>query len=223
MTDFLLQKINYALFFMYDEEGNYIPTSRKECFAPGERPTADNPFWQRLFYSPCEDWLYKPGAIGGYAIRLPRNELGDEHGKCNMANLTKEMRDFLRRGQCLWRVFGCTKTKEECAVCWKRKPYMTDVDKPLSDDEGSDSIKDYIRDRAVDVEAALEYRELIAASRARLSPDELQLIEFWRDKTKKQVIADCFGLTLDGVYYRERQLRNKLGADEVLRDYFPNK
>jgi len=214
MYDFTLQKFNFTSYYVHDSE---TPVSREECFTPGELPTADNSFRQRWYYLLPENWFYNRGEKGGYAYRLPQNELGEKLGKLNQAELKREERHLIQRGQCPGKVWGC---KEECAYCDKRTSYIVSLDKPYSEDDEVGGLRDSIPDNTVGIEAAFLSEELRAALCARLSYCELRLLEFWLDKTKKQVIADFFGLSLEGVRYREERLRNKLRTDEVLRDYF---
>jgi hypothetical protein len=64
------QKLYYQRYYAQNENGEHLPVSRRECFAPGEEPTAANPFKQRWYYDP----------EGGYALRLARTRQGDVLG-----------------------------------------------------------------------------------------------------------------------------------------------
>ena len=44
------QKLYYKHFYAQDENGEYIPVSKKVCFAPAEEPDTTNPYKQRWFY-----------------------------------------------------------------------------------------------------------------------------------------------------------------------------
>jgi hypothetical protein len=75
-----------------------ISVTRAECFAKPEEPSAANPYKQR--------WFYDPEA--GYAVRLERNQRGEETYRTGAASLKRDerYRD--------WR-YGCVlKGKEEC-------------------------------------------------------------------------------------------------------------
>ena len=71
------QRLFYRNYYAQNEKGQYIPVSRKACFAPAEPPTEDKPYKQR--------WFYDPEA--GYAVRLARTADGDKLGRRNAADL----------------------------------------------------------------------------------------------------------------------------------------
>lgn len=79
------QKLYYQHYYEMLPNGAETEVTRRECFAPAEAPTPANPFKQR--------WFYDPEA--SYAIRLPRNQMGDDLGKSNN-NLLQEA-DRLQR------------------------------------------------------------------------------------------------------------------------------
>ena len=74
------QSLYYKNYFAQNADGDYIPVNRKDCFAPGETPTPDNPFRQR--------WFYDPEA--GYAVRLERNQCGEDIYLMNSASMKRE-------------------------------------------------------------------------------------------------------------------------------------
>lgn len=83
------QSLYYKNYFAQNADGDYIPVNRKDCFAPGETPTPDNHFRQR--------WFYDPEA--GYAVRLERNQRGEDTYLMNAASLKKEERQRVKRSE----------------------------------------------------------------------------------------------------------------------------
>ncbi|MDY4784093.1 hypothetical protein [Pygmaiobacter massiliensis] len=97
------QKLHYEEYRIMLSDGSSIQTTRRECFAPAEPVTVDNPYPQRWFYSPD----------GQLAIRLPRNELGEQYGKDNAAELKSEERSTERKNLCI----GQTSHASCCVTC----------------------------------------------------------------------------------------------------------
>jgi hypothetical protein len=204
------QKLYYANYYEMTPDGDHIEVSRRACFAPPEDPTAENLFKQRWFYSPDQ----------GIAIRLPRNELGDRTGKDNAADLRKMERDNARKTQCVWN--GTKKCDQQCDYCTRKVARTLELDKTY---EGEDGLVSRFEpaDESADIEKILEDKERLStlfAALERLSPDDRELWELMKVKAKKQDIADRFGLTLDGVRYREKRLTGILRSDGSLIAFF---
>jgi hypothetical protein len=165
--------------------------TRRVCFAPAEDPTMSNPFKQR--------WFYDPEA--SYVIRLPRSQMGEDLGKRNAADLKGAERYQVR----------------------KDKNCPGELDRPIScGDDGSDVFID-IADETADILAILEDREQLSAlisALNKLAPDDRKLWDCLANKVKKQDIADRFGITLDGVYYREKRLKAILRSDATLKIFY---
>ena len=71
--------------------------------------------------------------------------------------------------------------------------------------------------------AILEDREQLSAlisALDNLAPDERELWDCLANKVKKQEIAVRFGITLDGVYYREKRLKSILRSDATLKTFY---
>lgn len=134
-------------------------------------------------------WLYDEEA--GYAVRLPRTKLGDELGRFNQAFLKKEERYRDRRSA------------------------QVSIDQPRFNDDGDEVGGMDFADPNVDIEGRFieqdSYRRLTELL-SQLKEADRQLIKFLRAKTPKQQVADFFGITLDGVYYREKQLKKRIKA-----------
>ena len=81
------QKLYYKHFYAQDENGEYIPVSKKVCFAPAEEPDTTNPYKQRWFYD----------QEAGYAVRLARTSDGDKLGRRNAADLKAAERYEIKR------------------------------------------------------------------------------------------------------------------------------
>ena len=185
------QKLYYQHYFVMLPNGTETEVTRRECFAPAEEPTPANPYKQR--------WWYDPEA--SYAIRLPRNKMGDDLGKRNAAQLKAEERYQERKS-------------ENC-------PF--ELDKPIAyGDNGSEAFIEFV-DETANILAIIEDKALLdtlVSVLDRLAPDDRELWNCLVNKEKKQDIADRFNLTLDGVYYREKRLKSILRADATLKTFY---
>ena len=184
------QKLYYQHYFVMLPNGTETEVTRRECFAPAEEPTPANPYKQR--------WWYDPEA--SYTIRLPRNQMGDNLGKRNAANLKAEERYQIRKA-------------ENCPG---------ELDKPIAYGDDGNAVFIEVADETADIIAILEDQEQLSAlisALDRLAPDDRELWNCLVNKVKKQEIADRFNLTLDGVYYREKRLKSILRADETLKTF----
>jgi len=185
------QKLYYQHYYEMLPNGTETEVTRRECFAPAEDPTPANPFKQR--------WYYDPEA--SYVIRLPRNQTGDDLGKRNAADLKASERYQIR----------------------KDKNCPGELDKPISCGDDGNEIFIEVAVEAADILAILEDREKLSAlisALDKLAPDERELWNCLAKKVKKQEIADRFGITLDGVYYREKRLKSILRSDATLKLFY---
>ncbi len=188
------QKLYYQHYYEMLSNGTETEVTRRECFAPAEDPTSANPFKQR--------WYYDPEA--SYAVRLPRNPLGDDLGKRNAADLKAQERYQIRK-------------VENCPG---------ELDKPIAYGGEGKEVYMEIADVTADTLAILEDQERLSAlifALNRLAPDDRELWSCLVNKVKKQDIAERFNLTLDGVYYREKRLRSILRSDETLKSFYTDK
>ena len=184
------QKLYYQHYYEMLPNGMETEVTRRACFAPAEDPTHVNPFKQR--------WYYDPEA--SYVIRLPRNQRGDDLGKRNAADLKATERYQVR----------------------KIKNCPGELDKPISCDDGNEVLLE-VEDKKADILAILDDREQLSAlisALNRLAPDERALWDCLANKVKKQEIAVRFGITLDGVYYREKRLKSILRSDATLKTFY---
>ncbi len=184
------QKLYYQRYFEMLPDGMETEVTRRVCFAPAEEPTLLNPFKQR--------WYYDPEA--SYVIRLPRNQMGDDLGKRNAADLKAAERYQVR----------------------KIKNCPGELDKPINYEDGNEVLLE-VEDQKADILAILEDRETLSALLSalnKLAPDDRALWVCLAKKVKKQDIADRFGITLDGVYYREKRLKAILRSDATLKTFY---
>ena len=185
------QKLYFQSYFQMLPNGTETEVTRRECFAPAEEPTPANPYKQR--------WWYDPEA--SYAIRLPRNQMGDDLGKRNAADLKATERYQVR----------------------KIKNCPGELDRPITCGEDGNDVLIDIADETADILAILEDREKLSAlfsALNKLAPDERELWNCLANKVKKQDIADRFGITLDGVYYREKRLKSIIRSDATLKTFY---
>ena len=205
------QKLHYQHYYAQTSTDDCVPVSRRECFAPPEEPTADNPFKQR--------WFYDPEA--GYAVRLERSAYGDAIHRIGGASLKREERHKARKSQCVWKnTMHCDQNCDRCTRCVSR---TVDIDRPhVNQSDGAECPLEFA-DVSANVEAIAQDRAMLSALIAvlnELTQDEQALWAFLIAKAKKQEIADRFNLTLDGVRYREKRLFAKIRSDDTLRNYF---
>lgn len=227
--------LHYEKYLEMNAVGDTTFISRRTCFAPPEKPTADNPFIQRWFYSPDQ----------AIAIRLPRNELGDQIGKGNAAELKKQERDNAAKTQCVGvmdvpcyatcsqcPLDGCCDSKftrkngkvcrKKCEFCNRGVSRTVELDKSFSNEEDRDLDSRFdIADESADIAKIhedLESLDALIAVYKRLEPSDQLLFRLMGAKAKKQVIAEQMKMTLDGVRYRENRLRKILRSDPTLKD-----
>lgn len=185
------QKLYYQQYYEMHPNGMETEVTRRVCFAPTEDSTPANPFKQR--------WYYDPEA--SYVIRLPRNQMGDDLGKRNAADLKSSERYQVR----------------------KDKNCPGELDRPITCGDDGNEVLLEVEDEKADILAILEDREKLSAlfsALNKLAPDERELWNCLANKVKKQDIADRFGITLDGVYYREKRLKSILRSDAALKTFY---
>ena len=172
------QKLHYDHYYVMNEIGETTACSRAECFAP-ETYLPQCPYRQR--------WFYDPEA--GYAVRLPRNQKGNELGLRNQADLKREERYASRRAG------------------------QTSIDQPYSGEDGdSDHGMDFI-DKTACVEqivSDMDTLNRLVDILNQLPIADQELLRLLVAKTPKAKVASHFKITVDGVRYRELQLRKKL-------------
>lgn len=231
------QKQHYEEFYLMLSDGSSIKTNRRECFAPPEPDTTDNPYPQRWYYSPDSQ----------VAIRLPRNELGETLGKQNAADLKAEERISERKNLCVGQTsharcpvtcancrfreycdseyrskngVGC---RRKCDCCSSYVRRTLELDKPLDyNDDGTDVTFD-LADEQTNVEDTYfdsEQQDIIAEIIASLDPVDRELWFCLVRKIKKNKIADRLHMTVDGVYYRQKRLERILRKNEALKKIF---
>lgn len=233
------QKQHYHEFYLMLSDGSSIKTTRRECFAPAEPITTDNPYPQRWFYSPD----------GQMAIRLPRNEIGETFGKDNAAGLKSDERDTERKNLCTGQTShaNCSVTcagcrfsaycdsdyrakngvgcKRKCDCCSLYVRRTLELDRPLGfNDDGTEVTYD-LADEAADVENTYfktEQQDTIAAVIASLNSVDRELWHCLVQKTAKAEIAKKLNMTVDGVYYRQKKLERLLRESEALKKIFKN-
>ena len=175
------QKLHFDRYYIMDDRGDTRPCTRRECFA-AEDELPGCAFRQRWFYD----------QEAGYAMRLPRNSMGDALGRRNQADLKSEERQSTRRAA------------------------QVSIDQPRSNEDGDDIGVIDFADGSACVEQIVEDMDTLAGLTcvlAQLSDDDRVLIRFLLRKARKSEIASYFDITVDGVRYRELQLRKKLGKN----------
>lgn len=207
------QKLYYKHFYAQDENGEYIPVSKKVCFAPAEEPDTTNPYKQRWFYD----------QEAGYAVRLARTSDGDKLGRRNAADLKAAERYEESKTECVLK--NKNECDHNCEFCTKRHTRRTiELDKSWNKD-GDDEMESRfdVADDDADLGSIMEDRELLSILinvLDKLLPEDRVLWQCMVRGEKKQDIADKLNLTIDGVYYREKRLRGILRSNPALRSFF---
>jgi hypothetical protein len=182
------KRIHYEEYYIMNEDGSSYQTDRKTCFASAEPVTEDNPYKQRWFYSPDHK----------LAIRLPRNELGEQLGKNNAAELKAEER-----------------IRDNTAK------FLTSLDKPIDINTDGTPVYMEIEDENANIERdyiAHEKLNAIYAVIDTLSPADQELWRCLLYKVKKEEVAKRLGITVDGVTYRQNRLYRILLANPSLKN-----
>jgi hypothetical protein len=207
------QRLYYKNYYAQNEKGEYIPVSRKVCFAPAEPPTEENPYKQR--------WFYDPEA--GYVVRLERSKHGEEFYRTNDTSLKREERYRNRKFACIWK--GTSNCDQNCIECNEKNTCRTvELDKTWTS-ENSDEMKSIFDpiDETQNITEMLENKEIttiILAAYKNLSNEDQLLFNCLIEKKAKQEIAKLLNLkSVDGVRYRELQLRKKLLLNKDLKEF----
>lgn len=204
------QKLYYDEYRILLEDGTEIKVTKAECFAPGEKPTKDNPYRQRWYYSPDQK----------VAIRLPRSEEGERMYKKNDADLKGIERNTERQGRCVGQFdktlcpitcdtcpfkdscilpnhnkngYGCKKKCEGCSV---RVSRFRSMDKPIgTDDNGEPVFPDYASGEDVETsyirqEEDREYNEAVEELMRSFDKEEIRLLKCFKKMTIEEIAAE---------------------------------
>ena len=207
------QRLYYKCFYAQNETGEYIPVSKKVCFAAAEAPDDANPYKQR--------WFYDPEA--GYAVRLARTAAGDKLGRRNAADLKAAERYEISKTECILK--DKNECDHDCEFCTKRNTRRTiELDRSWNKD-GNDEMESRfdVADEGADVSTIVEDRDLLSTLINVLDkflPEDRELWQCMVRGDKKQDIADKLRITIDGVYYREKRLRDILRFNPKLKRIF---
>jgi DNA-binding CsgD family transcriptional regulator len=219
------QKLYYSSYFAQNKSGEYIPVTRRECFAPPEE-FPDNPYLQRWFYD----------HEAGYAVRLARTTEGDALGKRNAADLKAEERRWKRDNQCIGMqdtrcpvdcdacpcADDCDRSEREdsgngctrkCDCCQHFERRIVELDRPCGADENGEEAFIEITDDIDVAEIATDSAvlELLLLAVEGLSPEERALYEatIIGDRTERD-FAGQLGISHQAVGKQKKKLREKL-------------
>ena len=204
------QKLYYKNYYAQNKKGEYVKVSRKVCFASPELPNEENPYKQRWFYD----------EEAGYAVRLSRSKANENIHRFNSTSLKRDERYRDGKFACVWeKTKNCDQNCEQCSR--KNKSRTVELDKTwtASKDEMVSSFQP--EDESQNIINIIENQELITALSStlnNLSPEDKELFNFLLNNEKKKIIAEKFNITVDGVRYRELQLRKKLLSNKDLKD-----
>jgi len=208
------QRLYYRHFYAQKPDGEYVPISRGECFAPATSPTAEDPYKQR--------WYYDPEA--GYAVRLPRTQRGDEIGKRNAADLKAEERHQVRKFQCIWR--GTDRCDQDCARCSRQHTSRTiELDKNWNNDPDGDMETRFdIADEAADIAACYEDEQRLAALISALddlTEEDRKILQasYGHGKTVREIADELGFRSHTSIVKRLAKVVVALRASEQLKGY----
>lgn len=205
------QRVNYEKYYVTDENGRHIQVPREICFAPPEPPTKDNPYKQRWYYD----------VEAGYVIRLSRTKESEDIHRFNSSSLKKEERYRNRKFACIYK--DTKKCNQDCNRCKHKNTSRTvELDKNWSKD--NDEMDSFFAptDDSQDIFSILEDKELTRLIRIAfdsLSAEDQLLFNCLLERKAKKAVAKLLGITVDGVRYRELQLRKKLLAHKNLKRF----
>lgn len=181
------QKLHYDEYYIMLSDGSSVASTRQECFTP-ETVSEDCPYKQRWYYSPDQH----------IAIRLPRNDLGEQFGKDNAAEL-----------KTIERVEG------------RNRERNLEIDAYTTEDGVSYDIPD----SSISVENTAIRKAQIKALNKAISelPKELRnLCEALLREEKQNVIAERCGVTDAAIRKRIKKLYAILQANKDLKNFFEN-
>lgn len=205
------QKLYYKNYYAQNEKGEYVKVSRKACFASPELPNEENPYKQRWFYD----------EEAGYVVRLARNKANENIHRFNSTSLKRDERYRDGKFDCVWKkTKNCDQNCEQCSRKNKSRTIELDKTWTSSNDEMVSSFEP--EDESQNIINIIGNQELITALSSalnNLSPEDKELFNFLLNNEKKKVIAEKFNITVDGVRYRELQLRKKLLSNKDLKDF----
>lgn len=204
------QRINYRKYYAQDGNGKYVEVDRKTCFATAEPPTEDNPYKQRWFYD----------EEAGYVVRLARNQANEDIHRFNSTSLKRNERYRDGKFACVWeKTKNCDQNCEQCNR--KNKSRTVELDKTWTGNKDEMVSIFEPEDESQNIINIIENQELITALSSalnNLSSEDKELFNFLLNNEKKKIIAEKFNITVDGVRYRELQLRKKLLSNKDLKN-----
>lgn len=185
------QQLHYKHYYRMRPSGETVECTRQECFAPGEKPTPDNAYPQRWYYSPDREM----------AIRLPRNAAGEETHKANAADLKSQER--------------CTQRTAERGDLEIDKPVSRTED---GEESGFDIADD--SDGPVEFLIKNEQHIAILLAVDTLTPEDRHLWDELLSEKTKANIAEEGGLSEGAIRKRVKKLARTLRENPALKNYF---
>jgi hypothetical protein len=210
------QSLHYRNYYAQDENGRYIPVTRAECFAKPEEPSAANPYKQR--------WFYDPEA--GYAVRLERNQRGEETYRLGSSSLKRDerYRDW-RTGCVLKNKDGCDHNCERCARRNTSRTVELDLKWSVENEDG-DAEGRFEPASDDDVAAILEDKLLLealfSALDTSLTNEQRDLVHavFYEEKTERELAEDLGLKEPKSVNKRKHRIYEILRQDARLKRFF---
>ena len=210
------QRLSYQHYYAQDDSGRYVPVSRAECFATPQEPTADCPFKQRWFYD----------HEAGYAVRLERNERGEDTYR---ANATSLKRDERYRD---WRIGFVLKNTDECdhncETCTRQHTSRTvELDMKWNTENADGDPEGRFEPQSEDDVAAIaEDKQLLealfSALGESLTNEQRDLVNavFYEDKTERELAGELGLKEPKSVNKRKHRIYEILRNNETLKSFF---
>lgn len=211
--------------------------NRFECFKKGDKPTADNPFKQRWFFSPDQ----------GLAIRLPRNELGERIYRYNDTELRAINREATAANACLAQkgkancpitcancnhfdectspefVMDGHKCSRKCIGCNLCTVAIVSLDLIVSDGTASSYMKEFNQDNnpeayLIDEESTQELQEATRKFVSNLSKRDKEICSYISDGKTNVEIAKLLKVT-EGAIRKKRKKLTRLSDAAGLKNF----
>jgi len=200
----------YKRYYIQTADGQSYETTRAQCLAPGESPTAEqnlcNPYKQRWFYD---------AEKRSYIVRLPRNEQSEMLYRMNSTYVRVEEKRYARNNACVLKNTG--DCDNDCGNCQReRYPRIIELDKPLSNNDENDDGEPKFLDIGAEekgyeeIEEREEAEALLAAA-AVLPEKQRRLVRlyYYEEKTVEE-IGRLFGVSHQAISQQLAVIKNKL-------------
>jgi hypothetical protein len=153
-------------------------------------------------------------------VRLERNERGEKIYRANSASVRREERYRESRLECVFKdTADCDQNCDYCARSYTS--HTVEMDMHWNKD-GEELVSLFELDEDIDIHESAERNAELEAFNVALEklPYGRELWELLKAGASKKAIAGHFGITVNGVRYREQRMHEIFCADEPLKNFF---